>query len=71
MHALAAGDAGGIAHGIVEVEHDLGMLAAVRVADDVVHLLLAAGAQAARALDAGIQVDRDRRVGEIRFGLVP
>ncbi len=71
LHAFAAGDAGGIAHGIVEIEHDLRMLAAVGVADDVVHLFLAAGAQAAGALDAGIQVYRDRGVGEIGFRLVP
>ena len=33
-----------------------------RQADHVVDLLVAAGAQAARALDAGVEVDRDRRV---------
>jgi hypothetical protein len=47
------------------------MLAAERVADDVVHLLLAAGAHAARALDAGIEVHRDAGVGNIGLGLLP
>jgi len=71
LHALAAGDAGRVAHRVVEVEHDLRVLAAERVADDVVHLLLAAGAQAARALDAGVEVDGDRRVRQIGFDLLP
>src|SRR4030095_12432381 len=31
LHALAAGDTGGVAHGIVEVEHDLGVLAPKRI----------------------------------------
>ena len=65
LHALAAGDAGGVAHRIVEVEHDLRLAAAEGVADDVVHLLLAAGADAAPALDAGVEVDGDRRMRQI------
>src|SRR4029078_6043121 len=71
LHALAAGDAGRSAHRVVLVEHDLRVLAAERVADDVVHLLFAAGTQAARALDAGIQVHRDGGVGNVRLGLFP
>src|SRR6266699_2346628 len=47
------------------------MLAAERVADDVVHLLLAAGAQAPRALDTGVQVHRDRRVRQVGLRLLP
>jgi hypothetical protein len=68
LHAFAAGDAGRLAHRIIEVEHDLRMLAAERVADDVVDLLLAAGAHAARALDAGVEVDRDAVVRQIGPG---
>ncbi len=69
LHALAAGDTGRIAHRIVEVEHDLRVLAAKREADDIVHLRLAAGTQAARALDAGIELDRDRRMRQVGRGL--
>ncbi len=65
LHALTARDTGAGAHGIVEVEHDLRMVAAPGVADDVVHLQLAAGAHATGALDAGVEVDRHRGMGEI------
>src|SRR5439155_571296 len=65
LDALAAGDAGGIAHRIVEVEDDLRVVAAERVSDHVVHLHFAAGADAALALDAGIQVHGHRGVREI------
>ena len=65
LHALAAGHAGGRAHGVVHVEHDLGVVAAEGQADHVVDLLVAAGAQAARALDAGVQVDGDGRVRQV------
>ncbi len=40
-------------------------VAAEGQADDVVDLLVAAGAHAARALDAGVEVDGDRRVREV------
>ena len=69
LHAFTAGDAGGVAHGIVEVEHDLGVLAAKRIADDVVDLLLPARPHATPALDAGIEVRGDGGVGEIRLRL--
>jgi len=69
LHAFAACDAGRAAHRIVEVEHDLRMAAAEGVADHVVHLLLATRPHAARALDAGIEVDRHRRVREVRSRL--
>ena len=71
LHAFAAGDAARCAHRVVEVEHDLRMRAAERVADDVVDLFLAAGAHAARALDAGVEVDRHRRMREIGGRLRP
>ncbi len=69
LHAFAAGDARRGAHRVVEVEHDLRVRAAKRVADDVVDLLLAAGAHAARALDARVEVDRHRRMREVGRGL--
>ena len=50
---------------IALVEGDAGLAAAEGQADHVVALLVAAGAQAACALDAGIQVDRDRRMAEV------
>ena len=62
LHAFAAGHAGGCAHRVVLVEHDLGMRAAERIADHIIGLLFAAGAHAARALDAGIEIDRHRRM---------
>ena len=66
LHALAAGDAGALAHGITGIEHDLGARAAEGEADDVVDLLLAARAHAARTLNAGIQIHRDGRVRQVR-----
>ena len=65
LHALAAGDAGRGAHRVVHVEDDLRVVAAEGEADDVVDLLVAAGANAARALDARRQVDRHRRMREV------
>src|SRR5690606_5771193 len=70
LHALPATDAGGRAHRIVEVEDDPRVPAPPRVADHVVDLLLAAGAHAASALDAGVELHRDRRMAEVRRGLV-
>src|SRR5438874_4995866 len=69
LHAFAAGDAGRFAHRIVEIEHRHRAIAAVGVADDVIHLHFSAGAHAARALDAGVEVHRDRRVRDIRLRL--
>jgi hypothetical protein len=62
LHTLAAGHAGGRTHRVVHVEDDLRVRAAKGQADDVVDLFVTAGAQAAGALDAGVQVDGDRRV---------
>ena len=69
LHAFAAGNARRQAHRIVQVEHDLRVRRAKRVADDVVHLLLAARAHATRALDAGVEVHRHRRVRHVGRGL--
>ena len=71
LHALAAGDARRVAHRIVEVEHDLRFAGAEGVADDVVDLLFAAGAHAALALDAGVEVHRHRRMREVFDRLMP
>src|SRR5690606_10376229 len=71
LHALAASHARALAHGVFEVEDDAGVRAAAGVADDVVHLLLAARADAAGALDAGVEADEDRRVGRVGRGLGP
>src|ERR1700722_15299877 len=65
LHALAAADAGGGTHGIIHVEHDLCVLAAEGEADHIADLLVAAGAQAARALDAGVEIDGNAGVREI------
>ena len=65
LHAFAAGDAGGLAHRIVEVEHDLRTVTAIGHADDVVDLHLAAGAHAQAALDAGVEIDAHRRMAGI------
>ena len=62
LHAFAARDARGFAHRIAHVEYDRRTSAAKRVADHVVDLLFAAGADAPRALNAGVQVDRHRRM---------
>ena len=65
LHALAAGDAGARPHGVVDVEHHLGAVSPVGHADDVVHLHLAAGAHAQRAVDAGIEVHAHGRVARV------
>jgi hypothetical protein len=69
LHAFTACDARRLAHRVIEVEHDLRVMAAVRVADHVVHLLFAAGAYTARALDAGVEIHRHRRMREVRVPL--
>src|SRR5207247_924809 len=71
LHAFAARDAGGIAHRIVQIEDDLRLGSAEGIADDVVYLRLAAGADAAAALDAGIQMDSDRRMRQVLRRLMP
>ena len=70
LHAFAAGHAGAFGHGVVEVEDDLALGPAQRVADHVVDLLFTAGAHAAVALDAGVQVHRHGGVAQIGRGLL-
>ena len=65
LHAFAAGDAGRLPHGIVEIEHRPGADAAERHADHVIDLHLAAGADAEPAIDAGIEIDGHGGMGEI------
>src|SRR5207249_769991 len=66
LYAFAAGHARALPHRVAQVEHDLGMMAAERIADDVVDLHFAAGAHAARALDAGVEINRNGRVRQVR-----
>src|SRR6185437_14489061 len=65
LDAFAAADAGAGAHRVVEIEDDLLAEAALGHADHVIDLHLAAGADAERAIDAGIEIDRHRRVAKI------
>ena len=65
LDAFAAGDAGGFAHRIVEIEHDLRAVIAPGHADNVVHLHLAAGTHAQPALDASVEVDAHRRMAGV------
>src|SRR5205807_1462375 len=68
LDTLAAGDAGALAHRVVEVEDDLGAMAPAGHADDVVDLDLTAGADAEVAVDAGVEVHRHRRVADVGRG---
>ena len=54
-----------MAHRVVEIEHDLFVVAAARHADHVVGLHFAAGADAEVALDAGVEIDRHRRMAAV------
>ncbi len=71
LDALATGHTGALAQGVAQVEDDLRLGPPAGESDHVVHLDLAAGPQAAGALDAGVQVDRDGRMTDIRRGLLP
>src|SRR6516225_8366428 len=62
LHAFAAGDASRSAHRVVEIEHDLLAVAAAGHADDVIDLDFTAGADTQIAMNAGIEIDRHRRV---------
>jgi hypothetical protein len=66
LHALAAGDAGAGAHGIVEIEDDLRAVAAIGHADHVVDLHLPARAHAEIAVDAGVEVDAHGSMARVR-----
>src|SRR5208282_320365 len=68
LHAFAAGNAGALAHRVVEVEDDLRMMAAPRHADHVVDLDLAAGADAEIAVDAGVEIDAHRGMAVVLGG---
>src|SRR5436309_1094991 len=65
LHALATGDAGRFPHGVVEIEYDLFAITAAGHADHVVDLHLAASADAEIALNAGVEIDRHRRVAAV------
>ena len=70
LHALAARHAGGIAHRIIDIEDDFCMFATEGKTNHVVHLLFAAGAHAARALNARIQIHRDAVVRQVGLRLM-
>jgi len=70
LYALATGNAAAVSQGVADIEHDGRFSPATGVADHVVDLHFTAGAQAAGALDTGVQIDRDSRMGEIRSGLM-
>src|SRR5262249_50271016 len=66
LHAFPARNASGQPHGIVEVEHRLGVDIAEGHSDHVIDLDLAASAHAESTVDAGVEVDRHggmRQVG--------
>jgi hypothetical protein len=65
LHALPARHARRGTHRVVEIEHHLRCGIAMRHADDVVDLHLAAGADAQIALDARIEIDAHRRMAGI------
>ena len=65
LHALTAGHTTALAHGIGHVKHDARVGTTPLHANHLVDLLLAAGPHAAVALNAGIQVHRHRRVGQV------
>ena len=67
LDALAAADAGAVAHGVGHVEDHGSLCAATGEADHVVDLHLAAGAQAPGAVDARVEPDVDSRMRAI-FG---
>ena len=69
LHTFAARDTGGKTHRIVEIKDDFRCRTTERVTDDIVHLFFAAGAHAACALDAGVEIDRHGRMRKIRIGL--
>src|SRR5205823_4138580 len=58
-HALAARDAGRVAHRVVEVEGDAGAVALAHAPDDLVVADLVAAADAAVTEDAGVVVHGD------------
>src|SRR6266550_9119525 len=62
LHAFATGDTSRSAHRIVKIEHDFLAVTATGHADHIVDLDFTAGADTQIALDAGIEIDRHRRV---------
>ena len=69
LHTFATGHAGAVTHGVVQIKHDLAVAAAHGVANHIVHLFFTAGAHAAVALDARIQIHSHRGVRNISLGL--
>src|SRR5690625_700240 len=66
LHAFAAADTGAESHRVIKVEDDLRIMAALRHADDVIHLHFAAGAYAEIAMNTGVEVDPHCRMAAIK-----
>ena len=65
LHTFAARHASRRAHRVVEVEHNFLAVPAAGHANDVIDLHFATGADAKVALDAGIEIDRHRRMAAV------
>ena len=65
LHAFAAGNAGAVAHGIIEIKYDLGSGTAMRQSDDIVALHFPTGSLAQAAGDAGVQIHVHGRMGGV------
>jgi hypothetical protein len=69
LYAFTAANTRTLAKGITQIEDDLRMSTAKGQPNYIVHLLLAAGSDATGTLDATLQLNCDRRMGNIRTGL--
>ncbi len=69
LYTFAATNARALAKGIAQIEDDLRMSAAKSQPDHIVHLFVAAGSDATGTLNATLQLNCDRRMGNIRTGL--
>src|SRR6516164_5768005 len=65
LHAFAAGDTGGGAHRVVKIEHNFLAMAAAGHADHVIDLNFTAGTNTQIAMNAGVEINRHRRVRTI------
>ena len=68
LHAFTAADATAVAHRIVKIEGDFRRAAASGHGDDIVDLDFAAGTYTEPAMNAGIEIDRHRRMAGVAVG---
>src|SRR5437868_10484206 len=66
LHAFATGDASRSAHRIVKIKYDFLAVTTAGHADHIVDLDFTAGADTQIAMDAGIEIDRHRRMRSVR-----